>query len=202
MATIPGQKLHKITDLYQAGNSAKQISLQLGYSLHAVYYIMRKYKVKRRTLKECAALQFVQKTPSFSILDRLTPNQRELKTICVTLYWAEGYKTTKSKGIDFANSDPAMIYLFLRFLREICQVDNARIRILLYSHSNDHINQQITYWSSLLSIPKSQFSKPYIAKTSAGLEKKSKMPYGLVHLRYADKKLLLRMLNWIEDLKQ
>ena len=33
-------------------------------------------------------------------------------------------------------------------------------------------------------------------------EKKLKMPYGLVHIRYSDKKLLLLIKKWIDDYKE
>ena len=201
MATIPKNIIPKIVKLYQTGHSAKQIGDQLQYPLNAVYYAMRKHTIIRRDGKASAAARFAQKELSFSVPRTFTPLHKRLQLIGVTLYWAEGYKTEKSKGIDFANSDPTMALVFMRFLREVCRVDESRIRILLYSHDEQKVEQQVQYWSRLLKVPIQNFSKPYIAQTHKKLEKNHKMPYGLVHLRYADKKLLLLVLDWIEELK-
>ena len=202
MATIPEKNIQEIRCLYESGNTAKQIGAKLHYPLNAVYYAMRRYKIARRTGRVSAALRFAQKELSFRVPEVLTNTQQKLQLLGVTLYWAEGYKTEKSKGIDFANSDPAMVTLFLRFLREVCYVDEPRIRVLLYSHDAQKAPEQLRHWSTLLNIPIQNFSKPYIATTHQKLEKKQKMPYGLVHLRYADKKLLLLVLDWIEELKK
>jgi hypothetical protein len=201
MATIPASQKTTIADMYSRGMCMKQIGDTLGYSLNAVYYFMRKHQIRRRDLKASAATRFAQKAPSFTIKIANTQEADLLKHIGAVLYWAEGYKTEKSAGIDFANSDPAMVSIFLRFLRETFNLDESRFRILLYSHNSKKIPTQIQFWSDLLKIPKKNFSKPYIAKNKQGLEKKPKMPYGLVHLRYADKKLLWYILDLIEELK-
>lgn len=43
------------------------------------------------------------------------------------LYWAEGAKDRNQ--LSFANSDPTMVTLFVRFLRECFDVPNERIRL-------------------------------------------------------------------------
>jgi hypothetical protein len=202
MATVPVNMITKVTRLYADGLNVRQISAETGYSINALFYLMRKNNIMRRDAKATSANRFAQKELSFSIPTKLSSEQSHLKLLGTALYWAEGYKTEKSKGIDFANSDSSMVILFLRFLREVCRVDENRIKILLYSHDDALIKEQLNYWSTLLNIPLSNFSKPYIAKTDKTLEKKRKMQYGLVHLRYADKKLLLCILGWIEDLKK
>lgn len=201
MQKISDRDKQKIITLYHSGLGAKEIGEKIDCSIHAVYYFMRKHNIKRRSNTASARVRFDQKPPSFFIPTELSATQERLKLLGTTLYWAEGYKTEKSAGIDFANSDVSMTLIFLQFLRAVCHVNESRLRVLLYSHDIEKIDQQISYWSKLLRIPKSQFTKPYIAQSSGGLEKKSKMPYGLVHLRYADKKLLWQVLQWIEELK-
>lgn len=202
MATVPDTMITKITHLYNSGQNVRQISEKTGYSLNALMYLMRRHTITRRDRKATSANNFAQKAPSFSLPKRLSSKQQYLKLLGTALYWAEGYKTEKSKGIDFANSDPYMVVQFLRFLREVCGIDESRIKVLLYSHDTELIEEQLTYWSTLLNIPLQNFTKPYIAKTDKTLEKKRKMQYGLVHLRYMDKKLLFVVLKWIEELKK
>ncbi len=202
MATVPEKEIPHIKSLYQAGFHVRQISEKTGYSINSLFYAMRHHNIARRDRSATAANRFAQKELSFDIPKNLTAEQTKLKLLGTALYWAEGYKTEKSKGIDFANSDSSMALLFLRFLREVCHIDENRIKVLLYSHDESLVEQQRLYWSNLLQIPLSNFSKPYIAKTNNALEKKRKMQYGLVHLRYMDKKLLLIVLGWIEELKK
>ncbi len=202
MGTVPKSEIVFIKKLYDEGLNVRQISVRTGYSSNALFYAMRYYNIQRRDRKATATNRFAQKPPSFSVAKKLTAGQQKLKLLGTALYWAEGYKTEKAKGIDFANSDSSMVVLFLRFLREVCTIDESRLKVLLYSHDETLIAEQCAYWSDLLKVPSQNFSKPYIVKTHKTLEKKRKMPYGLVHLRYADKKLLCCVLGWIEELKK
>lgn len=116
------------------------------------------------------------------------------------LYWGEGYKGSVRGGannsIDFANSNPSMVVVFLRFLRTIYKLDEKKFRILIYCYSNQNIEHLKRYWSKITNIPLSQFSKPYIRQD---LRKSTReMKYGLVHVRYCDKKLLMDLKNLIE----
>jgi len=70
----------------------------------------RKVQVENRKIKMNAAVQIYP----FS--------KYELLLIGAALYWGEGYKRESPRryhGICFVNSDPNMVRLFLRFLREI-----------------------------------------------------------------------------------
>jgi len=117
----------------------------------------------------------------------------------ITLYWAEGSKTTDGT-VDFANSDPKMVKLFLRYLRECCRVAEDKLRILLYCYANQDIEKLKNYWSKVTKIPVNQFTKPYKRKDFLE-EKVDKLPKGLVHIRYSDKKLLNQILDMIDVLE-
>ena len=145
-------------DLY----GARQIADKLGVSLDAVYYFMRRHKMKRRSFAEENKIRFDRKEPSFHIRKNLSPNEKQLKTIGTILYWGEGYKTEKSKGIDFTNSDPQMIDIFICFLRNICGVDESRLRVLLYCYSDQDPKRLIKFWSKICQVSPRQFSRPYV----------------------------------------
>src|SRR5688500_3339317 len=51
------------------------------------------------------------------------------------LYWGEGAKSGKS--MRFINTDPYMLKLFMRFLREGFNVPDDKIRLRIMSHSTD-----------------------------------------------------------------
>ena len=112
------------------------------------------------------------------------------------LYLAEGAKGRAT--VDFANSDPYTIKIFLEFLRKICGISEQRLRVYIYAYSYHNIDEIKQYWSNVAKIPQSQFTKPYIRKGNPNLSGR-KMTYGLIHIRYNDKRLLQQILKWIEQ---
>jgi hypothetical protein len=112
------------------------------------------------------------------------------------LYWAEGGKSTA--GLDFVNSDPAMIRVFLNFLRCVCGVDESRLRVYLYCYADQDSKELIGFWSASTKIPEHQFTKPYV-RSDFSESKKGKLRYGVVHIRYSDVRLLAVMKEWIAE---
>jgi len=202
MAAIPNAKTGLIKRLYYTEEfSAKKIAEHLNVSLDAVYYFMRCHGLKRRSFSEDSRLRFERKKPSFTIKKRLLQGEEYLKITGTMLYWCEGYKSEKGSIVDFANSDPVMVRFFVSFLRRICGVYEKKLKVLLYCYANQNVPSLIHFWSECADIPKEQFSKPYIRK-DFDIKKKNKMPYGMVHIRYGDKKLLLLIKEWIKEYKE
>jgi len=179
--------------------SMREIAEKLGTGIDTIVYFMRKHKIPRRSFKENNILLFEKKKPSFIEKNKLSSIEEKLKLSGLLLYWGEGYKTIKSKGIDFANSDPDMVAIFVRFLRIVYRVDEKRFRILLYCYANQNTKSLINFWSKLTKISIKQFTKPYIRKDFR--KDGRKMKYGMVHVRYADKKLFLSIMKSIEEIK-
>ena len=177
-------------------NVAKQLYL----SVDSIVYLMRKHNLKRRNFKEASRFSFEKKTPSFKLKKESSKNFLELKIAGTMLYWAEGYKSEKSTGVDFANSDPDMVSIFMSFLRSTYKLDESRFRVLLYCYENQNIPELIEFWSELTNIPKKQFTKPYIRKDFK--ENSRVMKYGMVHIRYGDKKLLIDLRRIIGEYKE
>ncbi len=202
MAAITKEKLPLIKQWYYGNRmSAHDIAQKLSVSLDAVYYFMRHHNLSRKTAAEANKDAFTRKPPSFEVRRRLTSAGEKLKTAGTVLYWAEGYKTEKASGLDFANSDPAMIALFLKALRTMFKLDENKFRAHLYCYTNQNMQQLIVFWSKLTHIPETRFSKPYVRKDS-NPKNERKMRYGLLHIRYSDKKLLEEVLKLIEEQKK
>ena len=197
MATVLKPQWVKVCRLYRSGLSMALVAKELNVSIGAVVYVLRKSHIPRRSPSEANEIRFKSKPLSFTRRTQLTARQSAIKLAGVLLYWAEGHKSATSKSIDFANSDPAMVKIFLSFLREICGVDESRLRVYLYCHEASMTNRLIEYWSSITGISRSQFTKPYIAKHNSG--KSSRMPNGMIHIRYSDKKLLQLVMSWIKE---
>jgi transcriptional regulator with XRE-family HTH domain len=82
------------------------------------------------------------------------------------LYWAEGAK--KKNAVYFVNSDPNMMLLFLRFLREEMFIANEAMAVHIHCHTHDpeEIRRIEAYWLDLLRLPKSCLRKTQIKKGS------------------------------------
>jgi hypothetical protein len=91
---------------------------------------------------------------------------RERFLVGVALYWAEGSKQrerTVSQGLTFNNTDPAMIYFFLSFLREQMKISRSDIHLTLYIHE-DHkyrLERVVAHWRKELHEPKLVFGGIY-----------------------------------------
>jgi len=127
-------------------------------------------------------------------------NGLKRRLIGAVLYWAEGGK--RSKVVDFTNSEPEMCQLFMKFLREVCGINESKLRVYLYCHENQDVDQLMRFWSNGLRIPRSQFTKPYIRKRDVLTTnpRDERMHYGLVHIRYGDLKLLNLIKYWIQEI--
>ncbi|MBU4332576.1 hypothetical protein KKD19_05285 [Patescibacteria group bacterium] len=198
MATIPDKKLAIIANYYAEGHSAREVADKFGFSIDAVYYFFRKHKIPRREPRENSIILFNKKPASFNVKKRLSIEERELKLAGIMLYWGEGSQWPGETAVDFANSNPGMIKIFLTFLRMICGVADSKLRIYLYCYANQKPKKLMRYWSALTKISLQQFNKPYVRRDFKE-SKIGKMKYGLIHIRYHDKKLLLLIKKWISD---
>lgn len=199
MATISNEQLEQVKYLYnKEGFGMREIANKLDVSIDAVFYFMRKHDLKRRSPQDSNSLRYQKAATSFQLRELKTERLRTLKAIGTMLYWGEGCKSDKVGVVDFANCDKSMIITFMKFLRNVCGVDENRLRVYLYLHTNQNIESCIEYWSEITKISKDQFTKPYVRK-DFDESKKDKMPHGLIHVRYSDKKLLNLIKKWIRE---
>jgi len=188
--------LDKIKTLYwQKELNIEEIADKLEISFWSLYNFMNKNNIARRSPTE--ANYILNKTkPQFNIKDNLNFYEEKLKIAGIMLYWAEG--TLKGNTVDFANSNPQMIRIFLRFLREICGISEERLRVYFYGYSYHNLNKLKSYWHNVTEVSLSQFTKPYIRKGNPNLSER-KLQYGLIHIRYSDKRLLETIKFWIDE---
>jgi hypothetical protein len=100
------------------------------------------------------------------------------------LFWAEGSKDRNV--VDFTNSDPDMVHLFLQFLRRSFGVTDDQLRLLL----NCYVGQGLTleevedWWLRRLDIPRSCLRKHTVNKNSrVSSRKRRTLLYGTARLR-------------------
>ncbi len=112
----------------------------------------------------------------------------------MALYWAEGAKNS-TECAKLANSDEKMIALIMKWFREICKVPEKKFRIHIHMHSLHCRKDIIEYWSKITGIPKNQFYKPYIKKTSLG-QRKNILYNGTCSVVVNDKDLFRKISGW------
>lgn len=169
--------------LRQQGLSLKQISKQLGVAKSSVSSWVRdveltnlqKLELKDRQRNQIGRYPGAQANRQTALEKRKLHQQfgREkakgaspLHLAGCMLYWAEGAKTRNR--IHFVNSDPFMVSLFARFLREeFCIEDDAfALYIHCHTHNVDEIERIENYWVDLLDLSRDNLRKTYIKQGS------------------------------------
>lgn len=185
----------KIITLYNEEFSGPQIALKLNIGLKKVYKTLLKQGTKRRSAIHQSEIRFRNSPLSYNFNESTSPKEERLLIAAIMLYYGEGAKTGTT--VDFANSDQKALALFLKFLRQICRVNESKLRFYLYCFENQDPNQLINFWCSTLNIKRENFTKPYIRK----IKKSNKriMSWGVLHIRYNDKRLLEKILSLISS---
>ena len=129
----------------------------------------------------------------------------------VMLYWAEGSKQKVhlvSQGVAFSNSDPMMVKIFLRWLREILGVNDDDIKFELYIHEDaeGRVKEAIKHWAEVVGIARDHLGHVYFKKhrpTLTNRKNVGKSYYGLIRVGVRKSTNLNRKINgWIEGICQ
>ena len=102
------------------------------------------------------------------------------------LYWCEGSKRERDRRVEFVNSDPRMISIFMRYLRSK-EVDEDRIRIRMMIHLQDDEVACREFWKVATGLQDASFMRSIVKRT--GLVKRP-LPFGTIAVRYNSLALL------------
>lgn len=100
-----------------------------------------------------------EKTEAFADIGSIS--DRELMLLGVALYWAEGAKDKsycRRETVDFINSDPGVIRLFLHWL-DLVGIDHARRRYRVSIHESADVAAAEDYWRSVIGLPDVEFRR-------------------------------------------
>ncbi|MEI8130632.1 MAG: hypothetical protein WCG55_03975 [bacterium] len=128
-------------------------------------------------------------------------SHRDLLVAGAMLYLGEGTKKSKGRA-SITNADPEVIQMAVRFLVDICGVPHGRLYGHIHIHSHLDIKRAEMYWSKVSGIPRAQFYKTYCKKSVASLNKKDSLPYGTIEVGTNDIKIFLKIMGWIEKIKE
>lgn len=174
----------KVIVLRQRGNSLNEIHRAMGISKSVLsgwlYNINLSHQAKDILLSKIKRGQFVsaenkkQKTretlqyyfdSANKELDSVKIDIVQARILCSLMYWCEGTKDHFT-GVNFVNSDPRLIQIFLNFFRSGFDVDEKKFRPCIHLHAYHNPTKQLAFWSKVTKIPKSQFIKPYLKKNN------------------------------------
>ncbi|OGN09724.1 MAG: hypothetical protein A3J46_02700 [Candidatus Yanofskybacteria bacterium RIFCSPHIGHO2_02_FULL_41_11] len=158
---------------------------------------------KANVLKKISKnLQMIEEIKNSSAQDIKKISKKELWLMGIILYWKNGNKSDLRKGVHFSSSDPHMIKLFLKWLREVGGVQDEEIKFEIFrkgnrTNKNNSPDKIIDYWMKAVGFSKGHSSHIYFQKAG---KKKSKP--GFIRIKVAQSSMLARQITgWIEGLK-
>lgn len=127
-----------------------------------------------------------------------------LLLIGAVLYWAEGTTRERLYGypiVSFSNSDPAIIEIFMKYIRTILQVPDTKIYAGIHIHQNIQKETAKIFWSKITGLPKDRFYIfNQISKASKGKRPSHFLPYGTLNIRINNRQLLYRIKGHIQGI--
>ncbi len=90
-------------------------------------------------------------------------SKRDLFILGFALYWAEGAKTKRS-SLYFANTDPSMLKVYLKWLQNL-GVPKKKVRLKLHIYRDMKEKEVIDFWSKTLGVRSDQFRKTYVKRS-------------------------------------
>jgi hypothetical protein len=128
-------------------------------------------------------------------------SERDLFVSGFFLYWAEGTKT-RNGAIEMTNTSPNMLKFFIHWLG-LFNVPREKMKVHLHLYSDMNVKKQIQFWARTLSLPVSQFNKPYIkANSMSSITYKNGFGQGTCSISVNDARLsntVLMALKYIQE---
>ena len=133
-------------------------------------------------------------------------SKREIMILGAALYWAEGYKNHNHKRrsypyLLFANSDPNMVKIFIRFLEEILGIPRIQLAAAAMIYPNLDPEQAVNYWQKITGIPKDRVHYyKALSRASQGKRPKNLLPYGTLQIRVNDRLNFFKTMGLIDGI--
>jgi transposase-like protein len=128
---------------------------------------------------------------------------RELLFIGAALYWGEGTKSERNYCcFAFVNSDPKMVFVFMRFIREVLLAPENVIRAGIHIYKSIDRDEAKAFWSSVTGLSKELFY--IVVQVSRIMGKKQRpqntLPFGTVVIKLNGRKWFFLIKGMIEGL--
>ena len=118
------------------------------------------------------------------------------------LYWAEGYNSKTNQSAIFTNTNPDMVKIMLRFLRELLLVDNSKMKVMVRISEKGDIKRAEEHWSKITELTMDRFQKPEILKLKDNSKSLERFPNGICRLSIYDVTVRRKIYNLINLIKE
>ena len=135
------------------------------------------------------------------IPDRLS--KIDLLIIGTALYWGEGTKSWGENSysrFSFANSDPKMIAVCMRFLREILNIQESRIMCGIHLYNDTNISKARKFWSKITGLQPNRFYVTKQVTRASGGVRKAILPHGTFHIKVNSRLVFYKVKGMIDGL--
>jgi len=184
MNKLPQRKISKIKKLRRMGWSLPEIKNKIGVGYGTVYRyikdapILLEYRKewlgkrggstkRKRILEEKAKKEAKQTIISLS--------KKEKIIFVSALYWGEGNK----KDFNLINSDPDLVKIFVKGLRDLFDISSDRLKISIRIYEDLDEKKCLNFWSKITEVPTEKFVSVNVLKG----KKKGKLNYGMCRVR-------------------
>jgi len=159
-------------------------------------------KINSQVRAEKARLQR-EKTEEKASREISTLSNKDLKLIGSALYWAEGNIRNRYR-LQFANSNPLIIKLIMRFFHEICNIPIFKIKARIHIYPGLKYKKALNFWSKITKLSQNNFYSPQIqiSKASKRLGPRNTLPYGTMHLTIMGTEIASRVKGWIKGISE
>lgn len=165
-------------EMRKLGKSYNQIRDELKVSKSTLAYWLKEYpltRIQKEALKENigARIEKYRQTMRLKREKKLSTyfneakkellplSKRDLLIAGIFLYWGEGSKSMNGQLV-IANTDPSLVQFAMIWMTKALEIPKEKINILVHIYNDMNIEESLNFWSNLLKISRSQFSKPYI----------------------------------------
>ncbi|OGN05105.1 MAG: hypothetical protein A2831_00300 [Candidatus Yanofskybacteria bacterium RIFCSPHIGHO2_01_FULL_44_17] len=164
----------------------------------------------KKNLKTEQAIEEIKKS---SAEDIVKISNRELWLLGIMLYWKERLvydnKNNLRKGVRFTNSNPYLIKLFLKWLKDIGKIKNDEIGfdIFVSKDKNAKTKSIVNHWSEITGFSKENFSRLYFQKIYTkrrGVKRRAskKSSFGQLRIRVRASSMLARQIaGWAKRIQ-
>ncbi len=188
----------EIITSYVKGKSMKEVAMLFSLSTRKIRDILKGNNVDIRTHKDAAYANSNKRGDPFEILLELTPEEEHLKAMALGLFLTEG-NTKNKNSVRFSNSDPALIKIFVKFLKVICGVEADKIKMSLIVYPDVAQKKVKEYWAKFLDLPVAQFTKTTVLKNRASASSKKHSELGTMTICVHNTKLLEMIKEWARE---
>jgi hypothetical protein len=120
-------------------------------------------------------------------------SKRELWLMGIVLYWRNKNKNDVRKGVTFTSSDPDLIRLFLKWLKEVGQIEENEIALDLFLGRPKDKKEALNFWSIETGFSEGNFGNFYYYKRPSK---------SILRIRVKASSMLARQLaGWIKSIQ-